>query len=108
MGNNKVIEWAPFTLKNGIEEAALIEASKALQEEFLQKQDGFIRRELLKKSERAFIDMVWWESKAAAEKAVLNAEKSPVCFMYFQFMEGADHTQPGDNLTYFEVIGEYD
>jgi hypothetical protein len=44
------IEWAPFTLAAGVNEATLLAASDVLQRDFLSKQPGFLHRELLKRS----------------------------------------------------------
>ena len=43
-----VIEWAPFTLAESATEEELLAASAELQQEFLARQEGFLRRELLK------------------------------------------------------------
>lgn len=104
---NESLEWAPFTLKQGATEEHLLKASTVLQQDFLQHQKGFVRRELLKKSDREFIDMVYWETREDAKNAITNAEKSPACFAYFQLMEDADHTQPEAGVLHFEILSEY-
>lgn len=48
MTHNVVVEWAPFTVKPGVDGAAVISASEILQHEFLSQQRAFLRRELLK------------------------------------------------------------
>ena len=104
---NGTIEWAPFTIKDGITAEQLKKASEDLQEYFLVKQKGFIKRELLQKSPNEYIDLVYWENSTAAKNAVVNAEKSPACYAYFNIMEDAEQTSPGDGITYFKVIEEY-
>ena len=101
------VEWAPFTLKPGESEEDLLKASQALQQGFLQHQKGFLKRELLKKSDREYIDMVYWQTQEDAHSAIANAEKSPACFAYFQLMEDADHAQPGVGVLHFKVLSEY-
>jgi hypothetical protein len=68
MNKNGVIEWAPFTLVEGIDEAKLLQASQALQADFLSQQKGFLRRELLKGKDNAWVDLIYWESPEAAEQ----------------------------------------
>ena len=48
MATNQVIEWAPFTLKPGVDEATLLQVSERMQRDFLLGQQGFVRRELIK------------------------------------------------------------
>ncbi|MBI3584022.1 MAG: hypothetical protein HY096_08755 [Nitrospinae bacterium] len=101
---NIIIEWAPFTVANGVDDATLIATSEALQNQFLSKQRGFIKRELLKGKDNQWVDVVYWNSKEDAEQAVKNAGDNPVCHRYFQLMVAADHGDPGAGVTHFEQI----
>jgi hypothetical protein len=103
---NAVIEWAPFTLVEGIDEEKLLQASQALQTDFLSKQKGFLGRELLKGKGNDWVDLVYWENREAAEQASQNAANSPVCYAYFQLM-GADHAEPGAGVMHFEQVKTY-
>lgn len=87
--NTTVIEWAPFTLKEGIDEAKLLEAADALQKDFLSKQEGFLKRELLKGEGDKWVDILHWSSKEAAEKAMEHVMGSTVCQQYFHCMSNA-------------------
>src|SRR4051794_5039947 len=62
-----IIEWAAFTLKKGVSETALADASQLIQNEFLSRQEGFLRRALIRESEGRYGDLIWWSSLAAAE-----------------------------------------
>lgn len=104
MKRKLVVEWAPFTVKEGIEEGAVVRASQALQSDFLSKQPGFVRRELLRGKGRQWVDIVYWESRRATEAAMEAAAKSEVCFRYFQLMADADHEEPGAGVTHFEQV----
>jgi hypothetical protein len=108
MHQSVVIEWAPFTLAEGVEEAKLLAASASLQDAFLSKQPGFIRRELLKGADRQWVDVVVWESRETADQAVKSASNSPVCYQYFQLMADADHAEPGAGVVYFERMAAYE
>jgi hypothetical protein len=77
------VEWAQFRAAADIDEATVLEASRALQFEFLDKQDGFIRRELFKGPDDSWADLLYWESREAAERALRNAADSPACSRYF-------------------------
>src|SRR3954469_23541201 len=81
-----IIEWAAFTLRKGVSETALADASQLIQNEFLSRQEGFLRRALIRESEGRYGDLIWWSSLAAAEAALANAANSPVCARYFDLM----------------------
>lgn len=102
MSKRIVVEWAPFELKPGTDEHKLLQASSALQQDFLGNQKGFLRRELLKGKEH-WTDLVYWASREDAEQAMQNAANSPACHAYFQFMAAADHDNPGASVLLFEV-----
>ncbi len=105
--NRLTIEWAPFTLVEGVDEATLIAASDVLQTEFLSQQPGFIKRELLKGHNNQWVDIVYWNSRAEAEQAARNAANSPVCYKYFALMVGADHDDPNAGVLHFEQVKTY-
>lgn len=101
------IEWAPFTLIETANEAALLAASDALQAEFLSKQPGFIKRELLKGNPHQWVDIVYWNSREEAEQAARNAANSPVCYAYFALMVNTDHNDPNAGVHHFDQIKTY-
>ncbi len=102
-----VIEWAPFRLTPGVSETDLLEASEALQTDFLQPQAGFLRRELVHLSGEQWGDLVYWESEAAAKRAMETAASNPACFRYFHLMEDADHNEPGQGVQVLAVRKSY-
>lgn len=108
MPEKLVVEWAPFSLREGVEEARLLRASSLLQDAFLGKQRGFIKRELLKGKNGQWVDLVYWESQEAADQAVKNAANSPACFEYFQLMAGADHANPSEGVLHLERAAAYE
>lgn len=103
-----VVEWAPFAVKSDVDDVELIAASEALQNDFLLRQRGFIRRELLKGQNEQWVDLAFWESRDAADQAVRNAAESPACFQYFQLMADADHDDPGAGVLHFKRIREHE
>ena len=97
-----IIEWAPFTLKDGIEEQALLEAANAIQAHFLLKQKGYIKRELLKGKDRQWVDIVHWQSLADAEQAASDVLQSPICIEYFTMMTGIDLEDPAGSISHYQ------
>lgn len=100
------IESAPFTLAAGVDEATLLAASDVLQREFVSQQRGFIRRELLKGPANRWVDLVYWDSMAAAEEASRNAMNSPICHTYFAPMVG-DDADLAAAVSHFEQVQIY-
>ncbi|PWL38548.1 hypothetical protein DKG77_09810 [Flagellimonas aquimarina] len=105
--NRPLLEWAPFTIKKGITEDDLMKASEALQKDFLQNQKGFVKRDLLEKFDRNYIDLVYWETIEDAKNALENAEKNPACLAYFKLMEEVDQSQPEQGVSHFEILRSY-
>ena len=103
---NVIVEWAPFELAEGVDEATLLAASEALQTGFLSQQRGFIHRELLKGQANQWADAVYWNSLEEAEQAAQNAANSPICYRYFTLMD-ADHTDPGAGVLHFQRVKSY-
>jgi len=102
----KTLEWAPFRLRPGIAEERLLDASAKLQADFVSKQAGFLGRRLVRKSDGSYIDLVLWESMAAADKAMQHAAESDTCSTFFTLMESEDATA-GAGVEHFEVVAEY-
>jgi hypothetical protein len=94
-----IVEWAPIKLAAGKTEADLVAASNAFQTDFLAAQPGFLRRELVRKSDQDFVDIVHWRSAADAQAIMDKIAGSPACAAYFAVMQmpegdaatGVDH-----------------
>jgi hypothetical protein len=103
---DQVLEWAPFRLKPGADEAALMEASERLQRDFLAHQEGFVRRELISVAEGAYVDLVWWSSFEVSQAAMKKAAGSPACRRYAALMDCSDR-DPRDEVLLFGVVKTY-
>ena len=103
----QAIEMASFRLNAGVTEQQLLKASASLQEDFLSKQQGFIRRELVRGPGNEWLDVVYWSNKVSAEAAMKNAVESPACHLYFQLIEAEDHTHPENGVTIYECVSSY-
>jgi len=102
-----IIELAPFKITTGTSQQALLEASAALQQEFLAQQPGFIKRELARSGAHEWLDIVYWQDHDSASKAMQKAMESPACHRYFHLMVSEDHGNPGNGVKHYERISEY-
>lgn len=99
----QIIEYAPIVLKESVTEEILLNSSNVLQRDFLTKQQGFIKRILVKKSDREYVDIVIWDSKENADKAVEHSMQSKACEDYFNCMKNSE----ASDVLHFEVLAEY-
>ncbi|MBL8686587.1 MAG: hypothetical protein JNK86_03875 [Alphaproteobacteria bacterium] len=102
----QAIEWAPFKKKANISEADLISASDIFQKNFLEKLPGFLRRELLKKDQDHYIDIVWWRTQADAANAIKQAMISETCRAYF-FVMDSECNDPGEGVQHYHLMKTY-
>ena len=102
-----VVEWAPFRLAPGVEPAALLEASEALQRDFLEHQPGFVRRELLRGADGQWADLVVWRDEASAMEVMKTVFSSAVCRAYFHMMEGGDDENAASNVLHLHRVRVY-
>ena len=102
-----VIEWAPFRLGQGVEEADLLAASEVLQREFLRHQPGFVRRELLRGADGQWVDLVVWRDEPSAKAVMDVIGSSAVCHAYFQLMAGGDNMDPASGVLHLHRVRAY-
>lgn len=103
----QIIELAPFTLKEGFDQGKLLLLSKELEENFLTHQQGYLKRVLLQKTEREFMDMVYWNSIEEAKTAMDNAMKSETCANYFSCMAEPESEDPSSAVQHFSLLESY-
>ena len=101
--STEIVEWAPFTIKKGVSNEKLRRAAQSVEVGFLAKQEGYIKRSLLKGTDGQWVDIVYWESKELANAASLKAYESPVCFEYFSLMQNMDHSEVS-NVQHYEIV----
>lgn len=105
--NNHIIEFAPFTLVEGVDESALIAAADELQKEFLSQQKGFIKRDLVRGADSKWADIIYWESKDSVEQAMENAPNNPAALKYFQLMVPPNEGDPSAMNMFLSVAKSY-
>lgn len=102
-----VVEWAPFRLAPGAEEAALLEASEAVQREFLEKQRGYLRRELLRGAGGQWADLVFWADEDSVSAAMRGIEGSAECQRYFSLMVPHHPEDPMGGMLHLKRVRAY-
>jgi len=75
----QTVEWAPFVKLSNINDKQLVLAANQVNSEFLIKQKGFIKRELIKKNDKEYADVIHWQTKA---DAIAAGEKVNTCVVY--------------------------
>ena len=94
-----IVEWAPIKLAKEKTEQDLLTASDIFQREFLAGQPGFLSRELIRKADGEYVDIVHWRSQADVEAIMAKVENSPACATYFSVMDMSEGTGSIDLYT---------
>jgi hypothetical protein len=102
-----VVEWAPFQLADGVTEEQLLAASEMLQREFLARQPGFVRRELLRGRGGQWVDLVHWETAEAASAVFAAAGTSAICRAYFELMVAPAGVDPSEAVLHLHGVRDY-
>ncbi len=107
-----IIEWAPFEVRQGVSDEELVLASESLQNEFLVKQKGYIKRELLKGKGNEWVDLVYWVNQEDADTASQNAMSCAVCSIFFALMESMSDPEqimdPAEGIFHYKKIAGWD
>ncbi len=82
------IALAPIRLKPGISEETLLSASDRFEEGFAGKQDGIIKRALMKEVDGGgYADLVFFRDLSSLDRVVQAEQESEVCAVFFSIME---------------------
>lgn len=81
---------APIKLAAGKTEADLLAASKIFQDEFVAHQSGVLRRELVRKPDGTYLDIVQFRSHDDYLDVVKKEMESPACAAFFAVMDLSD------------------
>lgn len=88
--SNHVTVLAPMKLAPGKTEADLMASSEKFQNEFVAKQPGILRRELIRTGDGQYTDIVLFKSKEDAQKVIAAEAESPVCREFFAILDMTD------------------
>ena len=96
------IEWAPFVKATNVTDEQLVAAANTVNSNFLASQKGFIKRELIKKNEHEYADVVYWQTKPDAVTAGEKVNTCIECNEYFKLM--AVGVKTGDEFSHYTII----
>ena len=83
----KILEIAEFKLAAGADEQGFLKEADAVQRDFLERQKGYMDRELLKGEDGEWIDIVHWRSMEEAKRAADTIMQDPACLGFLQKIE---------------------
>lgn len=98
------VEWAPFLKQSQATTEQLITAADLVNLEFLSRQKGYIKRQLIQKSKDEFADIVHWETLADAQAAGEKVMSCDTCKSYFSLMDMSNSTTAGSGFSHYKVL----
>jgi len=96
------VEWAPFIKASDVSDEQLIAKADVVNNDFLIKQKGFIKRELIKKNNNEYADVIYWETKNDAVSAGEKVSTCVKCGEYFQLMNMGE--KAGEGFAHYTII----
>lgn len=97
------VEITTFKLNQGIAVKDFEQSARAFQKDFLEKQNGFIKRTLTVSQDSVWTDVVFWQNQQSAEKSMKLSETSE---LVLPFIEKIDLNSVKMKLTTPVIIGE--
>ena len=98
------VEWAPFLKTSGVSDQKLIKAADLVNKYFLINQNGFIKRELVKKNDNEYADIIHWKTIDDAITAGNLVSKCVQCGEYFKLMDMEASSKAGAGFSHYEII----
>lgn len=96
------VEWAPFIKASGVTDEELIAKANVVNSDFLVGQKGFIKRELIKKDDNEYADVIYWESRSDGITAGEKVNSCVKCGEYFELMVmGA---KAGEGFSHYTIL----
>ncbi len=95
------IALAPFKLKPGVTEENLLEASQEFEREFVQKQEGILRRVLVRDDSDGYADLVFFENEEALRRVIAAEQGNEVCARFSSILVDGEYRR-------FEVLRTYE
>lgn len=81
---------APAKLAPGVTEEELLAGSQKFQDEFVAHEPGVLRREIVRKPDGTYLDIVQFRSEADMADVLEKEMQSPVCAAFFALMDMSD------------------
>lgn len=104
---NLITVLAPIKLAAGITEAELMAASERFQKEFVVQQPGVIRREMMRKGNGHYLDIIQFRSMEDVEDIMEKEKSSVVCHDFFAVMDMAAEAETGP-VEFYQSLVTYD
>jgi len=104
---NPITILVPIKLAKGKAEADLIAASNKFQIDFAGKQPGLIRRELIRKTNGEYLDIVQFRSEKDAEDIIEKEQASPACHEFFSVIEMNTDTGENEIIEFYQSLVTY-
>lgn len=79
------VELTSFKLIEGVDEDKFIEVANKMQSSFLNDQEGFVKRTLVK-GENGWTDIVYWKNHQSMQNAMKKAESSAEVAPFMQMI----------------------
>ncbi len=102
MNKNVIVEIAQFKLVAGVSEKDFLQEAEVVQNNFLEKQSGYIDRELLKDKDGQWVDILHWNSMEEAQKAAEVMISDPATQ---DFMQKIDPSSV--KMLHLEIVKKY-
>jgi len=96
---NTITVLAPARLAPGKTESELLAASDKFQEEFVRLQPGILRRELVKRADGEYLDIVQFCSREDADDVIEKEKTSKACHDFFAFLDMTDMDESDIEIT---------
>jgi hypothetical protein len=108
VNKNVYIQLVSAQLKEGVDEETLLKASDAFQRGFVSKQEGVLKRVLMRAKTGGYADLVFFESKDAADRVAAAEQTSEVCRQLFELMQPPNQDLPDMGILSFEHLRTYE
>jgi hypothetical protein len=99
---------APIKLAAGKTEDDLLKASHLFEKNFASGQPGILRRELVKKGEGEYIDIVQFRSSQDMEEVIAKEQESEACHAFFAVMDIDMEEADDSQIEVYQSLATYD
>ncbi|NOH97553.1 hypothetical protein [Vibrio sp. 99-70-13A1] len=96
--------FAPITLAEGFTEADLLAASADFQKDFVANHPGILRRELVRKVDGTYLDIVKFRSREDMEDVIEKEQSCEAAAKFFSVMDLTDYNPEEAMETYTSLI----
>ncbi|HLP42529.1 MAG TPA: hypothetical protein VK465_13555 [Fibrobacteria bacterium] len=102
------IQLVPVQLNEGVDERTLLDVSDKFQTGFVARQKGVLKRILMRAKHGGYADLVFFESKEAADRVAEAEQSSHECSEFFKIFKAPDGSLPDMGILSFEHLKTYE